>query len=75
MLVLCRIRVDLKLVHNLFTGGTGITPMYQLVTAVLRDASDNTELALFFANQVTVFSEILLLLCRIFKLLGNFSRW
>ena len=48
----CIIRVDLKLVYYLFTGGTGITPMYQLVTAVLRDASDTTELALLFANQV-----------------------
>lgn len=34
-----------------FTGGTGITPMLQLVRSVMRDSSDSTELALLFANQ------------------------
>ena len=35
----------------LFSGGTGITPMLQLVTAVFRDPNDNTSLSLLFANQ------------------------
>ncbi len=34
-----------------FSGGTGITPMLQLVTAVFRDPSDTTCLSLIFANQ------------------------
>lgn len=36
---------------SMIAGGTGVTPMYQLVTAVLRDPTDETELALLFANQ------------------------
>lgn len=32
-------------------GGTGITPMLQLITDVFRNSSDRTELALLFANQ------------------------
>lgn len=33
------------------TGGTGITPMLQLVRQVARDEGDKTQLALIFANQ------------------------
>uniref|UniRef100_A0A6A7FNF7 NADH-cytochrome b5 reductase n=1 Tax=Hirondellea gigas TaxID=1518452 RepID=A0A6A7FNF7_9CRUS len=36
---------------NMISGGTGVTPMLQLVRQVLRDDSDNTQLALLFANQ------------------------
>lgn len=32
-------------------GGTGITPMLQLITAVFRDPEDQTCLSLLFANQ------------------------
>ena len=35
----------------MFPGGTGITPMLQLVRDVFRNPSDKTELALLFANQ------------------------
>lgn len=30
---------------------TGITPCYQIIKAVLKDAEDTTELALLYANQ------------------------
>merc|ERR1711881_549086 len=36
---------------SMIAGGTGITPMLQLVTAVFRDPNDKTSLALLFANQ------------------------
>jgi len=36
---------------SMIAGGTGITPMLQLIAAVFRDAGDDTELALLFANQ------------------------
>ena len=36
---------------GMLAGGTGITPMLQLIKAVLRDASDETKLSLVFANQ------------------------
>ncbi|XP_018009091.1 NADH-cytochrome b5 reductase 3 isoform X2 [Hyalella azteca] len=36
---------------NMIAGGTGITPMLQLVREVLRDEDDKTQLALLFANQ------------------------
>ena len=36
---------------SMIAGGTGITPMLQLITAVFRDPNDNTNLALLFANQ------------------------
>ena len=35
----------------IFLGGTGITPMLQLVTDVFRNPNDKTSLALLFANQ------------------------
>ncbi len=37
---------------GLIAGGSGITPMLQLISHVLRDAGDTTELWLLFANQV-----------------------
>ncbi|KAF2364095.1 Oxidoreductase FAD/NAD(P)-binding [Trinorchestia longiramus] len=36
---------------NMIAGGTGITPMLQLVREVLRTDEDKTQLALLFANQ------------------------
>lgn len=36
---------------GMVAGGTGITPMLQIVRAVLRDPADKTELFLIFANQ------------------------
>ena len=35
----------------MIAGGTGITPMLQLVRAVFRDPEDETRLSLLFANQ------------------------
>jgi cytochrome-b5 reductase len=36
---------------GMMAGGTGITPMYQIVQEALRDASDTTTFSLLFANQ------------------------
>lgn len=36
---------------GLIAGGTGITPMLQIISAVIKDAGDNTNLTLLFANQ------------------------
>jgi cytochrome-b5 reductase len=36
---------------GMLAGGTGMTPMLQLIKAVLRDPHDNTKLSLIFANQ------------------------
>ncbi|CAH0721575.1 unnamed protein product, partial [Brenthis ino] len=36
---------------NMIAGGTGITPMLQLVRHICKDAGDRTELRLLFANQ------------------------
>jgi nitrate reductase (NAD(P)H) len=38
-------------VISMIAGGTGITPMYQVITAVLADPEDTTRLALLYANQ------------------------
>jgi len=35
---------------GMLAGGTGITPMYQLIHAVLRDSKDATDLSLIFGN-------------------------
>jgi len=35
----------------MMAGGTGITPMLQLIRAVLKDPDDNTKMSLLFANQ------------------------
>ena len=35
----------------MMAGGTGITPMLQIVTAALKDSGDTTKLSLIFANQ------------------------
>lgn len=46
---------DAKIVHanrvSMIAGGTGITPMLQLISDVFRNPNDKTELALLFANQ------------------------
>ena len=36
---------------NMIAGGTGITPCYQVIKAVLKHADDTTQLALLYANQ------------------------
>jgi NAD(P)H-flavin reductase len=36
---------------NMIAGGTGITPMYQVIKAVLKNSDDKTEMALLYANQ------------------------
>lgn len=36
---------------SMIAGGTGITPMYQVIKAVLKQADDETQLALLYANQ------------------------
>mmetsp|Transcript_15315 Transcript_15315/g.46371 ORF Transcript_15315/g.46371 Transcript_15315/m.46371 type:complete len:311 (-) Transcript_15315:294-1226(-) len=36
---------------GMMAGGTGITPMLQIIAAVLKDAKDSTKLSLIFANQ------------------------
>ena len=44
---------------GMLAGGTGITPMYQIVQEALRDSSDKTKFSLIFANQTL--EDILLL--------------
>ena len=36
---------------GMIAGGTGITPMYQIIQAVFRDEHDTTNISLLFANQ------------------------
>lgn len=36
---------------NMIAGGTGLTPMYQVMKAILSDPADLTELRLLYANQ------------------------
>lgn len=35
----------------MLAGGTGITPMLQLIRAIVKDATDETQVSLLFANQ------------------------
>nr|KAF6399666.1 cytochrome b5 reductase 1 [Molossus molossus] len=37
---------------GMIAGGTGITPMFQLIRAILKDPGDPTQCCLLFANQV-----------------------
>lgn len=46
--------LDLKLLQFVFYPPIGITPMLQIISAVIKDAGDNTNLTLLFANQVKV---------------------
>lgn len=34
----------------MIAGGTGITPMYQIIKSSIKDASDKTKLSLIYAN-------------------------
>ncbi|RCN42444.1 oxidoreductase NAD-binding domain protein [Ancylostoma caninum] len=36
---------------SMIAGGTGITPMLQIISAILKSDSDNTHISLLFANQ------------------------
>eukprot|EP01025_Chloroclados_australasicus_P043903 TRINITY_DN4713_c0_g2_i1.p2 TRINITY_DN4713_c0_g2~~TRINITY_DN4713_c0_g2_i1.p2 ORF type:complete len:856 (+),score=123.10 TRINITY_DN4713_c0_g2_i1:117-2684(+) len=36
---------------SMIAGGTGITPMYQVINAILKDSADTTQMALLYANQ------------------------
>lgn len=36
---------------SMIAGGTGITPMYQVIKAILKDPEDQTEIRLLYANQ------------------------
>lgn len=36
---------------NMLAGGTGITPMLQVMSAILKDAADPTQISLIYANQ------------------------
>jgi len=36
---------------SMIAGGTGITPMYQVIKAILKDPEDHTEIRLLYANQ------------------------
>ncbi|KAJ1366743.1 NADH-cytochrome b5 reductase 3 [Parelaphostrongylus tenuis] len=36
---------------SMIAGGTGITPMLQIITAILKNPSDRTHISLLFANQ------------------------
>jgi len=36
---------------GMIAGGTGITPMYQLIRAICEDTEDNTRISLLYANQ------------------------
>ena len=36
----------------MIAGGTGITPMLQIIRQMLKDKKDKTEMSLLFANQV-----------------------
>ena len=40
---------DLSLA-GMIAGGTGVTPMYQVAKAILKDATDKTQISLLFAN-------------------------
>lgn len=37
---------------NMICGGSGITPMYQVLKYILKSPNDTTKIALIFANQV-----------------------
>ena len=48
---------------SMIAGGTGITPMYQVIKAVLKNPDDDTQLSLLYANQspddILLFEELL----------------
>uniref|UniRef100_A0A7S1T145 NADH-cytochrome b5 reductase n=1 Tax=Tetraselmis chuii TaxID=63592 RepID=A0A7S1T145_9CHLO len=43
-------RPNMKRSIGMIAGGTGITPMYQVMRAILRDTSDQTMISLIYAN-------------------------
>ena len=38
---------------GMLAGGTGVTPMYQVANAILKNPADKTEITLLFANVST----------------------
>lgn len=54
---------------NMIAGGTGITPMLQLIRDVLKHPEDKTVLSLLFANQVNFF----LIIKKLFYFLALFA--
>ena len=50
----------------MIAGGSGITPMYQIIQAVVTNNNDRTQLVLLFANKTEVILRIQLLLVRYF---------
>ncbi len=46
---------------GMIAGGTGITPMYQLVKDICKNPDDNTKVQLIFANQVYFIYLVLIL--------------
>jgi len=38
---------------GLIAGGTGLTPMYQIISAILNNEEDDTQVTLLYANQVS----------------------
>jgi len=44
-------KANMKKALYLFAGGSGITPMLQLINAVIANPEDKTQVTLFFANQ------------------------
>lgn len=46
---------------GLIAGGTGITPMLQIIRAMIKDPEDKTEVSLLFANQVCLYSHVVII--------------
>ena len=53
----------------MIAGGTGITPMYQVINAILKDSEDSTNISLLYANQT---EDDILLRDDLEKLANNF---
>lgn len=50
--VITHVKTQLKATHlAMIAGGSGITPMYQLIQTILNNPEDNTNISLIYANQ------------------------
>lgn len=45
-----RVALPCPVLPGMIAGGTGITPMYQVAAAILKDPRDVTQLSLIFGN-------------------------